>query len=196
MMGDRSASINRETNETKVNVNLNIDGTGRFEITTGTYMMDHLLSQLAKHGLFDITIVATGDNIHHIVEDIAICLGKAFNEAFKDKKGITRVGSAVVPMDEAIATVTVDISGRPYSVINAKFIRGQIDTLPSDLIKHFLVSLATEARITLHASILDGTNEHHKAEALFKALGRALDAATRIDQRSINSIPSTKGTIE
>jgi len=194
-MSERIANINRKTTETSVQVELNIDGSGQFNITTGTKMADHLLSQLARHGLFDITISASGDDQHHIIEDVAICLGRAFNEALGEKRGITRMGHAVIPMDEALAEVAVDIGGRAYSVIEVSFIRTTIGELYTDLVRHFFVSLASEAKINLHAKVLTGINDHHKAEALFKALGRALDSATRFDKRITGTIPSTKNTI-
>ena len=195
-MTERISKVSRKTGETDIQVELYIDGSGRFDIKTGIDMADHLLSQLAKHGLFDITISATGDNQHHIVEDVAICLGRAFNEALGDKKGITRVGNAMVPMDEALVQVAVDIGGRTYSVIDVSFVRTNIDGLNVDLVRHFLESFAAEAKINLHARVITGINDHHKAEAVFKALGRALDSATRVDDRVIGKIPSTKNTID
>ena len=195
-MGKRSASITRETTETKINIELSLDGTGKFDIKTGSKMFDHLLTQLARHGLFDIKIKATGWDQHHVVEDVAISLGKAFGEALGDKKGITRMGHAVVPMDEALVLVAVDIGGRGYAVVEVPFKRKKIGDLESDMVRHFLESFAIEAKMNLHAWILSGINEHHKAEAIFKALGRALDAATQIDERITREIPSTKGFIE
>ena len=195
-MVERISKVSRKTEETNIQVELNIDGSGRFDIKTGIDMADHFISQLAKHGLFDITISATGDNQHHIVEDVAICLGKAFNEALGEKKGITRMGNAMVPMDEALVEVAVDVGGRTYSVIDVSFVRSSIDGLNVDLVRHFLESFASEAKINLHARVITGINDHHKAEALFKALGRALDSATRVDERMIGKIPSTKNTID
>ena len=175
---------------------LNIDGSGQFQITTGIRMFDHLLTQLAQHGVFDIKISASGPDQHHVVEDVAISLGKAFNQALGDKQGIARMAQAIVPMDEALAVVAVDIGGRVYSVIEADFNEANIGDLDADLVRHFLVSLASEAKINLHAKVLSGINDHHKAEALFKALARALDTATQIDGRIIGRIPSTKEVIE
>jgi imidazoleglycerol-phosphate dehydratase len=195
-MAKRIANISRKTGETSVQVEFNIDGSGQFNIATGVKILDHFLSQLARHGLFDITISASGDDQHHVVEDVAICLGRAFNEALGEKKGITRMGYAVVPMDEALAAVAVDIGGRAYSVIEVSFIRANIGELYADLVRHFFESLASEAKMNLHAKVLTGINDHHKAEALFKALGRALDSATRIDKRITGKIPSTKNIIE
>jgi imidazoleglycerol-phosphate dehydratase len=177
-------------------VELNIDGSGQFQITTGIRMFDHLLSQLAQHGVFDIKISASGPDQHHVVEDVAISLGKAFKQALKEKQGIVRMAHAVVPMDEALAAVAVDIGGRVYSTVEADFDEATIGDLDADLVRHFLVSFASEAKINLHAKVLSGINDHHKAEALFKALARALDSATRIDERLLGRVPSTKEIIE
>ena len=195
-MAERSAVVKRETRETNVRVELCIDGQGEWEVRTGIRSFDHFLSQLAQHGLFDIKISATGSDSHHVVEDVAICLGRAFNQALGEKEGIVRMSQAIVPMDEALALVVVDIGGRPYSVIEASFTDASIGELPVDLIRHFLVSFAAEARLNLHAKVLAGINDHHKAEALFKALGRSLDGATRIDERLAGRVPSTKDIIE
>jgi len=195
-MTERKATVARETAETNVKVELNIDGSGQFQITAGIRMFDHLLSHLAQHGVFDIKISASGPDQHHIVEDVAISLGKAFNQALGKKQGIVRMAHAVVPMDEALAEVAVDIGGRAYSVIEADFNEASIGDLDTDLVRHFLVSLASEAKINLHAKVLSGINDHHKAEALFKALAHALDSATRIDERIAGRVPSTKEVIE
>jgi len=195
-MAERKATITRETAETTVRVELNIDGSGQFEIATGIRMFDHLLTQLAQHGIFDIKLSASGADQHHVVEDVAISLGKAFNQALGEKRGIARMAHAVVPMDEALSAATVDICGRAYSVVEASFSRINIGELCADLVRHFLVSFASEAKINLHAKVIAGINDHHKAEALFKALGRALDSATRIDERIANRVPSTKEVIE
>ncbi len=200
-MEPRKATIVRETRETKIRVELDIDGKGDFHINTGIAMLDHLLSHIARHGLMDIYIEATGDlkvDQHHTTEDIAICLGQALRKAVGSGKGITRMAHAIVPMDEALAIVALDLSGRGYPVIDDSiaFKRRKVGTLESDLIGHFLETLATEARMNLHAGLYVGSNDHHKAEALFKALGRALGAATRIDTRIADDVPSTKGTIE
>jgi imidazoleglycerol-phosphate dehydratase len=195
-MTERKATVARETAETNVRVELNIDGSGQFQITTGIRMFDHLLSHLAQHGIFDIKISASGPDQHHVVEDVAISLGKAFNQALGKKQGIVRMAHAVVPMDEALAEVAVDIGGRVYSVIEAAFNEASIGDLDADLVRHFLVSFASEAKINLHAKVLSGINDHHKAEALFKALARALDSATRIDERIAGRVPSTKEVIE
>jgi imidazoleglycerol-phosphate dehydratase len=195
-MTERKTKVVRETAETTIRVELSIDGSGQFQITTGIRMFDHLLSQLAQHGVFDIKISASGPDQHHVVEDVAISLGKAFNQALGKKQGIVRMACAIVPMDEALAEVAVDIGGRAYSVIEADFNETSISDLDADLVRHFLVSLASEAKINLHAKVPGGINDHHKAEALFKALARALDSATQIDERIAGRVPSTKEVIE
>lgn len=192
----RSANIKRETKETNVSLVLNLDGTGKCETNTGLRMFDHMLAQLAQHGIFDIKISATSSDPHHLVEDVAICLGKGFSEALGTRQGITRMADATVPMDDTLATVAIDISGRGYHVLDLPFNDKEIAGLPTDLIRHFLESFAIEAKLNLHAKVLYGKNDHHKAEALFKALGRALDKATRIDPRIADSLPSTKKVIE
>jgi imidazoleglycerol-phosphate dehydratase len=194
--GSRSSVIRRETKETNISLELNIDGTGQWEIATGIHIFDHLLSALAKHGQLDIKLTATGDDPHHLVEDVAICLGQAFSQALGDKKGIVRIAESTVPMDDALTMVAVDLSGRGYAVLDLPFAGNDISGLPADLIRHFLESFAFEARMNLHTRILYGTNDHHKAEALFKALGRALDVATKIDPRIAGELPTTKGLLE
>ena len=191
-MANRLSVIRRETKETNISLKLNIDGTGQYEVNTGIKMLDHLLSQVVKHGRFDLKVSATGDDQHHLVEDVALCLGKALGEALGEKRSIIRMGDAAVPMDDALATVAVDISGRGYTVLELPFTDNDMAGFSTDLVRHFLESLATEARLNLHAKIVYGTNDHHKAEALFKALGRALDTATRIDERISGELPSTK----
>ncbi len=195
-MADRKSVIKRDTKETSISLELDIDGSGEWEMNTGIGMFDHLLSQLAQHGVFDIKISATGSDQHHVVEDVAICLGKAFGEALGEKRGIVRMADAAVPMDDTLAMVVVDISGRGYTVLELPFSDNDMAGFPTDLIRHFLESLALEARLNLHARVIYGTNDHHKAEALFKALGRALDMATRIDERLSGELPSTKELLE
>ena len=195
-MANRTSVIKRETKETNINLELNIDGSGKWEITTGIKMFDHLLSQLARHGAFDIKIQATGTDQHHIAEDVAICLGKAFGEALGEKRGIVRMADVAVPMDDALAMVALDISGRGYTVLELSFSDNDMFGFPTDLIRHFLESFALEARLNLHVKIAYGTNDHHKVEALFKALARALDSATRIDERISSELPSTKDLLE
>ena len=195
-MANRCSVIKRETAETKINLELGVDGSGTHEIATGIEMLDHFLSQVARHGRFDLKVGASGDDAHHLAEDIAICLGKALGEALGEKRGIVRMADASVPMDDALAIAAVDISGRGYTVLELPFSANDMLGFPTDLIRHFLESFATEARLNLHARIVYGVNDHHKAEALFKALGRALDAATRIDERLEGGLPSTKERLE
>ena len=195
-MSDRKVVVKRETKETSVNLKLNVDGTGKYETVTGIRMFDHLLSQLARHGAFDIDVSATGDDAHHLVEDVAICLGKAFMEALGERRGIVRMADATVPMDDALSMAAVDISGRGYAVLDLFFAENDMMGFPSDLIRHFLETFASEARMNLHARTIYGTNDHHKAEALFKALGKALDKATRLDERTAGELPSTKEWME
>jgi len=195
-VADRLSIVKRETKETNIHLQLNIDGSGKWEMNTGIRMFDHLLAQLAQHGVFDIKISATGSDQHHLVEDVAICLGRAFGEALGEKRGIVRMADATVPMDDALAIVAVDFSGRGYTVLELPFTDNDMAGFATDLIRHFLESFAIEARLNLHARVAYGTNDHHKAEALFKALGRALDIATRIDERISGELPTTKGLLE
>lgn len=194
-MAARTAAIKRKTKETNVSLELTLDGSGKWQIDTGIQMLDHFLAQIAQHSRFDVTLSARGDNDHHLIEDIAICLGKAFDQALGDKQGIVRMADASVPMDDALAVVALDICGRGYCVLDLPFSRSskkwELLGFSPDLIRHFFESFAAEAKISLHAHVLYGENDHHKAEALFKALARALDKATRIDQR-IKGLPSTK----
>ncbi len=194
----RNSTISRRTSETDITLSLNLDGSGRASIATGVGFLDHLLRHVAVHGLFDLDVKAAGDleiDPHHTVEDVGIVLGQAFDQALGDRKGIARMGSAYVPMDEALAFVAVDLSGRPYAVIQAEWHTSSIGLLPTSLIPHFLESFAFNAKINLHARVEYGRDDHHQAEALFKALGRALDAATVIDLRRTGAVPSTKGTL-
>ncbi len=195
-MTERVSIIKRETRETNISLELNLDGSGNYEMVTGIRMFDHLLAQLARHGVFDIKVTATGDDQHHLVEDVALCLGKALGEALGDKRGISRMADATVPMDDALAMVAVDISGRGYSVLELPFTDNDMTGFATDLIRHFLEAFASEAKLNLHARVLYGSNDHHKAEALFKALGRALDKATRMDGRISGELPSTKELLE
>ncbi len=195
-MDKRIAKVKRKTKETNISLELNVDGSGQCDINTGVKMFDHLLAQIARHGVFDLKISATGDDQHHLVEDVGICLGRALGEALGEKRGITRMADAAIPMDDALVTVIVDISGRGYTVFDLPFSENDMAGFPTDLIRHFLESFASEARLNLHALVVYGTNDHHKAEALFKALGRALDAATRIDERISGELPSTKELLE
>ncbi len=195
---ERRGKEERETKETKVSVEVDLDGTGRAAIDTGVGMLDHLLEQIARHGRIDITIKAQGDlqiDPHHTAEDVAICLGRALKKALGKREGIVRFGHAVVPLDEALALVAVDLSGRGYAALDLTWTGEKVGELPTDLIGHMLWSIATESQMTLHARTLAGASDHHKAEAVFKALARALGAATRLDPRLGNEVPSTKGTL-
>lgn len=195
-MDNRKATIKRATKETDISLEFNIDGSGQWDINTGIKLFDHLLSQMVKHGLFDIKLTATGDDQHHLVEDVAICLGKALVEAMGEKRGIVRMADAAVPMDDALAMVALDISGRGYAKLDMTFQDNDLFGFPTDLVRHFLESFATEAKLNLHVRIPYGSNDHHKAEALFKALGRTLDSATRLDARVGGELPSTKNLLE
>jgi len=195
----RTATIHRQTKETTIQVTLTLDGTGQCQVETGIGFLDHMLAHVAVHGLFDLTVKASGDlhvDAHHTVEDVALTLGGAFDRALDDRAGIARMGSACVPMDEALAFVVVDLSGRPYTVTEMAWVGPTVGGLPVTLIPHFFESFAVAARANVHARVLYGRDDHHKAEALFKALGRALDAATRLDPRRGGAIPSTKGTLQ
>jgi imidazoleglycerol-phosphate dehydratase len=194
----RVSNVTRKTAETDIQVNLNLDGSGQYDISTGVGFLDHMLTHLAVHGLFDLNVKATGDlhiDAHHTIEDVALTLGQAFAEALGDKKGLVRMGSACVPMDEALAFVAVDLSGRPYAVVEAEWHSPAIGQFPTSLVTHFIESFAATAKANLHARVLYGRDDHHQAEALFKALGRALDMATQTDPRRMGNIPSTKGTL-
>lgn len=197
-MTRRTATIERQTGETSVALTLNVDGVGSAEIATGIGFLDHMLHLFARHGLFDLTVRATGDlhvDEHHTAEDVCICLGQAFDRALGERRGLVRTAHAYVPMDEALGFVAVDLSGRPYCVVDAAFVTPRVGQLGTDLIAHLFESIAVHGRMNLHARILYGHNDHHKVEALFKALGRALDAATRIDERLGGAVPSTKGVL-
>jgi len=193
--GGRTASVRRETRETTVSVELALDGSGRYEVSTGIGMLDHMVEQLVKHGLFDITIEASGDigrDPHHTVEDVGLVLGQALNEALGDRRGISRFGHAIVPLDEALALVAVDLGGRGHASIQFDFEREMIGQLPTENIHHFLAAFAHEGRLNLHVRELAGENDHHRVEAAFKALARALRQAVTIDPRLAGEIPSTK----
>ena len=194
----RTAKIERKTNETEITVTLNVDGSGKHDIATGIGFLDHMLTHVAVHGLFDLTVHAQGDlqvDEHHTVEDVALVLGQAFAEALGDKKGIVRTAHAYVPMDETLAFVALDLSGRPYTVVDVEWTSLSVGGIAASLFVHFFESFAVAARCNLHARVLYGRDDHHKAEALFKALARALDAATQLDPRRAGNVPSTKGSL-
>jgi imidazoleglycerol-phosphate dehydratase len=197
-MEKREATIERTTGETAITLTLIVDGSGKADIATGVGFLDHMLSLMAKHGLFDLDIRASGDlhiDEHHTAEDTCICLGRALDQALGERRGLVRTAHSYVPMDEALALVAVDLGGRPYCVCQADFATPRLGQLGTDLIEHLLESIAFHARMNVHAQVLYGKNDHHKVEAIFKALGRALDAATRIDPRLAGSVPSTKGVL-
>ncbi|MBI5292871.1 MAG: imidazoleglycerol-phosphate dehydratase HisB [Chloroflexi bacterium] len=194
----RISTIHRHTNETDITLTLSLDGSGKHDIQTGVGFLDHLLTHIAVHGLFDLTVQAVGDlhvDTHHTIEDTALALGQAFDEALGDRSGIVRMGSAYVPMDESLAFVAVDFSGRPCAVTQGQWHGPVIGQVPTTLIPHFIESFAATARANVHANVLYGRDDHHQAEALFKALGRTLDAATMIDPRRAGNVPSTKGSL-
>lgn len=194
----RTAKIHRKTLETDVQITLALEGTGQYEGSTGLGFLDHMLAHVAVHGLFDLTVRAKGDlhvDAHHTVEDVALALGQAFDRALGDRIGIVRIGAATVPMDESLALVAVDLSGRPYTVTEISWSGPAVGGLPVTLIPHVFESFAVGARANVHARILCGRDDHHQAEALFKALGRALDAATCLDARRGGAVPSTKGVL-
>lgn len=194
----RRATVTRETAETRVSVELVVDGSGRVEVTTGIGFYDHMLTAFARHGRFDLSIEAAGDlhvDAHHTMEDVALVLGQAFDEALGDRAGIVRMGDALVPLDEALVQVVVDVSGRPFAATHFDFVGERIGDAPTEMVSHVIRSLATTAKLTLHARQLAGANDHHIAEAAMKALGRALDAATTFDPRIAGAVPSTKGTL-
>ena len=197
-MSGRTASLNRETTETCVSVDLNVDGHGKYEINTGNGMFDHILAQLSRHGLMDLSVSADGDTevgLHHTVEDVGIVLGRALQEAVGDAAGITRMAHAYVPLDEALALSVVDFGGRGYAVIDLPLTDSDMGGLSADLIRHFLDTLSREGRFNLHVRLLSGTNNHHCAEAAFKSLARAMRAALTVDDRLSGETPSTKGVI-
>lgn len=194
----RSAKVTRNTLETQISVELNLDGTGKVKLDTGLPFLEHMLDQIARHGLIDLDITAKGDlhiDSHHTVEDIGITLGQAFAQAVSDKKGLRRYGHAYVPLDEALSRVVLDISGRPGLVFNAEFTRSNVGEFEVDLIREFFQGFVNHALVTLHIDNLAGDNAHHQAETIFKAFGRALRVALELDPRMAGVMPSTKGTL-
>lgn len=196
---NRRAEISRETSETAITVDLGLDGEGRADIATGIGFLDHMLTALARHGLFDLKVQAKGDlhiDFHHTTEDVGIVIGQCLRQALGDKRGIRRYGAAVIPMDEALAEAAVDISGRPFLAWSVSFAQPKIGEMDTELFEEFFRALAFNAGITLHVTQKAGTNAHHVAEACFKALARALREAVEPDPRAISAIPSTKGVLE
>ena len=193
----RRVTVARETKETQIELDLSLDGTGQAEVDTGVGFMDHMLAHLARHGLFDLRVQAKGDlevDPHHTVEDIGICLGKAFNDAVKEPVGLVRFGHAVVPMDEALAEVVVDFSGRPFLEFDADFPQGRVGGFDIELVEEFFRAFAMNGRVTLHVVLRYGSNAHHAVEGIFKAFARALSEAVRVDPR-VKEVPSTKGVL-
>jgi imidazoleglycerol-phosphate dehydratase len=188
----RAVKIERKTTETDINIFLNLDGKGDYKINTGLKFFDHMLSSFARHGSFDLKVTATGDNEHHIVEDTGIALGEAFKKALGDKIGIQRFGFSIIPMDDVLMLTSVDLGGRSYCANSVTFRKKKIEDLSSEMISHFLESFSAELRMNLHVKLLEGKNEHHKAEALFKSLAVSLGDACRITGVDI---PSTKGVL-
>lgn len=194
----RSAQVARNTLETQVSIKLELDGGGKAKLDTGLPFLEHMLDQVARHGMIDLDIVAKGDlhiDAHHTVEDIGITLGQAFSQAVEDKKGLRRYGHAYVPLDEALSRVVLDISGRPGLVFNVNFVRSNIGEFDVDLIHEFFQGFVNHALVTLHIDNLVGKNAHHQAETVFKAFGRALRMALEVDSRMAGIMPSTKGTL-
>ena len=194
----RTAEVSRSTAETKITVSLNLDGTGESHLHTGIGFFDHMLDQIARHGMIDLNIRADGDlhiDGHHTVEDVGIAFGQAVHKAIGDKKGIRRYGHAYVPLDEALSRVVIDLSGRPGLVMNVPFKSGMIGTFDSQLAHEFFQGFVNHAFVTLHIDNLQGENAHHQAETVFKAFARALRAAVEFDPRALGTIPSTKGTL-
>jgi imidazoleglycerol-phosphate dehydratase len=194
----RSAKVSRNTSETQISIELNLDGSGKAKFDTGLPFLDHMLDQVVRHGLLDLNILAKGDlhiDAHHTVEDIGITLGQAFNQAVGDKKGLRRYGHAYVPLDEALSRVVLDLSGRPGLTFNCEFVRDSVGEFDVDLIKEFFQGFVNHALVTLHIDNLSGDNAHHQAETIFKAFGRALRMAQELDPRMAGAMPSTKGTL-
>ncbi|MFZ5724445.1 MAG: imidazoleglycerol-phosphate dehydratase HisB [Pseudomonadota bacterium] len=197
-MAERTASVERNTLETRIKVSVNLDGTGKSEFRTGLPFLEHMLDQVARHGLIDITVLAEGDlhiDAHHTVEDIGITLGQALAKAWGDKKGVRRYGHAYVPLDEALSRVVVDLSGRPGLEMHVDFTRASVGGFDVDLFREFFQGLVNHAAITLHIDNLRGSNSHHQAETVYKAFGRALRMAVEADPRMGSVTPSTKGTL-
>ena len=194
----RKGSVSRKTNETEITVDINLDGTGKYDISTGIGFLDHMLEQLSRHSLVDISIKATGDlhiDFHHTTEDIGIALGECVTQALGNRAGITRYGSALAPMDEALTQVALDASNRPYLVWKVEFVRDKLGEMDTELFKEWFQAFAQGAGLTLHVECFYGDNNHHIVEAAFKALARALRQAIEIDPRKEGEVPSTKGVL-
>ncbi|MGB0450458.1 MAG: imidazoleglycerol-phosphate dehydratase HisB [Porticoccaceae bacterium] len=197
-MTDRTATVTRNTLESQITVTVNLDGTGRANFATPVPFLEHMLDQIARHGLVDLDIQATGDthiDDHHTVEDIGITLGMAIAKAIGDKKGLTRYGHAYVPLDEALSRVVMDFSGRPGLIMKADFVRSHVGSFDVDLVREFFQGFVNHALVSLHIDNLRGANAHHQVETIFKAFGRALRVAATADERMAGVMPSTKGTL-
>ena len=198
-MAKRSAKVTRKTNETDITLELTLDGSGQYEVSTGIGMLDHLLESLAKHARFDLRVQAKGDierDTHHLLEDVGLVLGQALNEALGDRRGITRFGDATIPLDETLVLVALDLGGRPYAGVDLPFVRELVGELPTENVEHLMESFANEGRLSLHVQLLAGeSNDHHIAEAAFKGLARALRTAVAIDPDAAGEVPSTKGAL-
>jgi imidazoleglycerol-phosphate dehydratase len=199
LAGKRTAKVHRKTGETDISIEMNLDGSGKYEVSTGIGMLDHLLESLTKHSLFDMRVQATGDthrDTHHLLEDVGLALGQALNQALGERRGIARFADAAVPMDETLVQVAVDLGGRPYASVAIPFVRDLVGELPTENVAHLLESFAQEGRLSLHARVLaGGENDHHTAEGLFKALARCLRAAVSIDPQLGEAVPSTKDVL-
>ena len=194
----RQAKVERKTNETEVRVEINLDGSGRYDVATGIGFLDHMLEQLARHGLFDLTVKAKGDlhiDFHHTTEDVGIVIGEAVAKALGERKGITRYGAALVPMDETLSRVVLDLSNRPYLIWKVHFSKPKLGEMDTELFREWFQAFAQAAGITLHVENLYGENNHHIVESCYKALARALRQAVEIDPRKADQVPSTKGVL-
>ncbi len=191
----RKINAQRKTKEVDITLELNVDGTGNADVKTGIKFLDHMLLTLARHGLFDLQVNATGDLTHHVAEDVALVLGEALNKATNQGKGIKRFGSAYVPMDESLARATVDLGGRPYSILNLRLLQSEIEDMKTEDMEHFFESLAQAAKANIHVTLLYGSNQHHKIEAAMKALALALREAFTVEPRLGDQIPSAKGVL-
>ncbi|MEE8885537.1 MAG: imidazoleglycerol-phosphate dehydratase HisB [Eubacteriales bacterium] len=194
---ERKATVNRNTRETQISLTLNLDGTGKYDISTGVGFFDHMLAGFARHGLFDLNVKVTGDldvDDHHTIEDTGIVLGQAIHDAVGDKKGIRRFGSCILPMDDTLVLTAIDLSGRPWFGFDAAFDADQIGDMSTQMVREFFYAVSYSAEMNLHMKVLDGINDHHKAEALFKSFAKSLDQAVSIDPR-ITDVLSTKGSL-
>jgi len=194
----RTGRVERNTHETQISVELNLDGEGKYDVSTGIGFLDHMLEQLSRHSLIDLTVKATGDlhiDYHHTTEDVGIAIGEAFTQALGDRRGITRYGSALSPMDESLTRVALDASNRPYLVWKVEFVRDKLGEMDTELFKEWFAAFAQSAGLTLHVETFYGENNHHIIESAFKGLARALRAAVEIDPRKADQVPSTKGTL-